>query len=89
MSSRVLVSLGPDRGITLSQLKKQKIRVIGEYPGFALVEASRKQLQQLRDRKITIISLGKRIIKVGGVRVEQTKLNDISEELRAKPKAAL
>lgn len=88
MSSRVLVSLGPDRGITLSQLKKQKIRVIGEYPGFALVEASRKQLQQLRDRKITIISLGKRIIKVGGVRVEQTKLNDIPEELRAKPKAA-
>ena len=88
MSRRVLVDLGPDRGTTLSQLKKQKIRITSEYPKFALVEASPRQLQQLRDRKVTIIPLGKRSIKVAGVRVEQNTLNDLPEELRATPKVA-
>ena len=88
MSRRVLIDLGLDRDATLSQLKKQEIRITSEYPRFALVEASPRQLQQLRDRKVTIIPLRERNIKVAGVRVDERTLNDLPEELCATPKGA-
>ncbi|MBI2910460.1 MAG: S8 family serine peptidase [Chloroflexi bacterium] len=88
MSRRVLIDLRHDKDGTLSQLRSRRVRVVTQYPKFALVEATSRQIQQLRDRKITIIPLGERTVKVGGVRVDEHALNDLPETLRATPKAA-